>query len=226
MSNNNNENQNETRKERYKSNENPNMLVKLSIGLAGLLVLALVFNYFLGGSNEDPNQVAGASDQNEFSMINKNSGTDSSQESVTSSETQVAESSSQKSDKEEAANEEKEKDLEEKQVETNDSNVKKAIVANWEPIGTKQSEPHVTSYEDGSQDRLEIKEAVSQVTGVNGNDMIVNWVGNDTRNDGVQRVTSTITQSSTGMIYKVYLQWVPNEGWKVNRVEELYTVIR
>lgn len=218
---NNNDNQNETRKERYKSNENPSLLVKLTAGLAVLLLLALVFNYFLGGSNEDPNQVAGAGDQSEFSMIKENSSTDSSQASVTSSESQVEESSSTEVNQKEA-NEEKEKDLEEKQVESNDSNVKKAVVANWKPIGTKQSEPHVTNYDDGSQDRLEMKEAVSQATSVDGSDMIVNWVGND----GEQKVTSTFTQSSTGIIYKVYLQWVTNEGWKVNRVEELYTVIR
>lgn len=218
-----NNNQNETRKERYKkSHENPSMLVKLSVGLAGLLLLALVLNYFLGSSNENPNQVAGVSGQSEFSMINKNASTNRSQESVTSSETQVEESTSQEDQKENNEEKESKKDLEEKQVETNDSNVKKAIVANWEPIGTQQSEPHVINYDDGSQDRLEMQEAVSQATNVNESDMIVNWVGND----GDQKVTSTVTQSSTGTIYKVYLQWVTKEGWKVNRVEELYAVIR
>lgn len=214
------DNNNETRKERYRSKSRSSMIVKLAVGLTGLIFVAVIFNYFLGGSADDKNQVAGANDKNEFSMIKKNPSSESSSESVS----QTEESSSQEDEKEKEKDKEKDKeeDLDKKEVESNDSNVKKAVVANWEPIGTKQSEPHVVVYDDGSQDRQEIKEAVSQATGVPANDMVENWIGND----GEQKVTSTITQNSTGHIYKVYLKWVENKGWKVNRVEELHTVIR
>src|SRR5699024_10976013 len=60
--------------------------------------------------------------------------------------------------------EKEEKEVELKEIESSDSNVIKAYEGDWDPIGTKQEGPHTTTYDDGSDDRIEIREAVLMVT--------------------------------------------------------------
>src|SRR5699024_8302540 len=64
------------------------------------------------------------------------------------------------------------KEVEQEEIE--DSNVKKAFVGEWSPVGTTQEGAHTTNYSNGSQDRKEIKEAVSKVTKV-AEDNMVEW---------------------------------------------------
>src|SRR5699024_8543834 len=56
--------------------------------------------------------------------------------------------------------EKEEQEVELKEVQSSDSNVIKAYEGDWDPIGTKQEGPHTTTYADGSDDRIEIREAV------------------------------------------------------------------
>src|SRR5699024_6278062 len=65
---------------------------------------------------------------------------------------------------EEEKKEKEEKEVELKEIESSDSNVIKAYEGDWDPIGTKQEGPHTTTYDDGSDDRIEIREAVLMVT--------------------------------------------------------------
>ena len=230
---------NETRKERYKGIGRSSMIIKLAAGLAGLVILALIFNFMFGESPDDDAQIAGISKSSETSMIQKKESSEL-DESMTESQaeselekpsSEKVEVESKKTEKREKKQKEKEiqeqKELEkqkekeiEKQKELEEKKqkelAKKEKEEKNEPIGTTQTGDHFTNYDDGSQDRIEIKEAVSKATGVPGDDMVENWVGND----GDQRVTSTITQSSTGKKFKVSLQWIDNKGWKVNQVEE------
>ena len=108
-------------------------------------------------------------------------------------------------------------DVDVQQVDSADENVIVAYTGNWPPIGTVQEEPHTTNYSDGSEDRIEIKRAVSQVTGIEENDMIEHWVGND----GDQKVVATVSSKSTEEVYQVYLSWIDNEGWQVKKVERI-----
>jgi len=108
-------------------------------------------------------------------------------------------------------------DVDVQQVDSADENVIVAYTGNWPPIGTVQEEPHTTNYSDGSEDRIEIKRAVSQVTGIEENDMIEHWVGND----GEQKVVATVSSKSTEEVYQVYLSWIDNEGWQVKKVERI-----
>jgi len=98
-----------------------------------------------------------------------------------------------------------------------DDNVIVAYTGNWPPIGTEQEGPHSTDYSDGSADRIEIKRAVSKVTGIADDDMIEHWVGND----GEQKVVATVSSKQKEEFYQVYLSWIDNEGWQVTKVERI-----
>lgn len=102
-------------------------------------------------------------------------------------------------------------------IESDDPNVIEAFRGNWPPIGTIQEEPHTTDYSDGSQDRIEIKRAVSLVTKIDENDMTELWVGND----GHQKVVATVTNKEKTDIYRIYLTWIENEGWQVTQGERI-----
>lgn len=98
------------------------------------------------------------------------------------------------------------------------SNIVNTIVnPNWKPIGTEQAEPHTTSFDSGSVDRNEMEKAVSYATGFDRADMVVWWLG---RNGG-NSITATVSSKTTKQVLKVYLDWVPNEGWKPTKIEEL-----
>src|SRR5699024_2022834 len=110
-----------------------------------------------------------------------------------------------------------ENDVDVQEVDSSDNNVIVAYTGKWSPIGTVQEGSHTTNYSDGSDDRIEIKRAVSTVTGIKEDEMIENWVGND----GEQKVVSTVSNKNTDEVYNVYLSWINNEGWQVTKVERI-----
>lgn len=108
-------------------------------------------------------------------------------------------------------------DVEVEEINSTDENVIVAYRGDWQPIGTTQTGEHITNYNDGSQDRTEIKRAVSYVTNIEEDDMIEHWIGND----GHQKVQATVSSKTTGQFYRVYLTWVDEQGWKPTKVERL-----
>lgn len=103
------------------------------------------------------------------------------------------------------------------EVESEDPNVLKAYIGDWSPLGTEQVGPHTTTFTNGSRDRIEIKEAVVQVTELDPDDM-VEWL---VENGGDQKVIATVSDSNESEIYRVYLSWVDEQGWQVTKVETL-----
>lgn len=102
-------------------------------------------------------------------------------------------------------------------IESTDENVIEAFVGNWPPIGTSQEEPHTTKYEEDSQDRIEIRQAVLNVTRINKDNLTEHWIGNG----GEQKVIATVEDNASGDIYRIYLSWIENEGWQPTLVELL-----
>lgn len=217
------ENNRETRSQRNRQKRGQNQTLKLAIGLVAAVLAIFLFEFLFGSNdgNRNEDQAFNQTTENGSSMIVRNSESETSSSAVSSvSEASESSSASQESESEESESEEESEET--REVASNDPNVIRAVEGNWAPIGTTQSEPHVTNYNDGSADRIEIKRAVSQATGVPEGDMIENWVGNN----GEQKVTATITQPSTGKIYRAYLSWVAQQGWQVTRIEELRQVVR
>ncbi|NBJ68610.1 MULTISPECIES: YrrS family protein [Clostridia] len=112
--------------------------------------------------------------------------------------------------------------VETEQVEPSNDNVVKAYTADWKPIGTEQEGPHTTNYDEGSQDRKEIATAAAEVTGLDESSMVTHWVGNG---GDQQKVEATISNKDNSQIYRVYLTWVDEQGWKPTKVEQLKQVI-
>ncbi|GGH89030.1 cytoskeletal protein RodZ [Pullulanibacillus pueri] len=81
----------------------------------------------------------------------------------------------------------------------------------WKPIGTTQSEPHQTNYDEGSVDWNERVKALSYATGISEEDMTLIWLGNGGAPD---KSLGKVKDKQTGKIYDVILQWVKDKGWK------------
>ncbi|NNU83075.1 DUF1510 family protein [Geobacillus sp. BMUD] len=98
------------------------------------------------------------------------------------------------------------------------SNIEKEIVnPAWQPIGTTQSEPHETVFKKDSVDWKEMLDAVSYATGIAPEEMIVWFIGNN----GPNKAVATISTKDQTAHYKVYIEWVTNEGWKPTKVQKL-----
>jgi len=82
----------------------------------------------------------------------------------------------------------------------------------WHPIGTKQSEPHVTSYDKGTVDWDEKVKALSYATGIPEDQMTILWLGNGGGPDKSYGKVSD--KQNPGKVYEVVLQWVTNKGWQ------------
>lgn len=98
------------------------------------------------------------------------------------------------------------------------SGVEKEIVdPSWQPIGTTQSEPHVTTFDENSVDWKEMLDAVSYATGLAHDNMIVWFIGNN----GPNKAVATVSPNDKSVKYKVYIAWVEHQGWKPEKIEQL-----
>lgn len=97
-------------------------------------------------------------------------------------------------------------------------NVLNTIVnPSWQPVGTVQSEPHVSVYTEGSVDWNEMMKAVNYATGLTESNYTIWWVGRN----GENQSAITIENNNDHKLYRVYIQWITNEGWKPLKIEEL-----
>lgn len=106
------------------------------------------------------------------------------------------------------------------EAESDDPLVERAYTGKWTPIGTEQSGEHVTNFNEGSQDRVEINQAVTSVTGLDSGNIIEWWIAGD----GPNRVEATVSNENKTEVYRVYLQFIKEKGWQPTRVEELSKV--
>ncbi|MCP8616949.1 YrrS family protein [Salirhabdus salicampi] len=109
-------------------------------------------------------------------------------------------------------------DLEEG-IENADENVLETIVKDWEPIGTEQDEPHVTTYDDSTVDWEEMILAVHYATELEEGDSIIWWVKGS--NEDPQKPVITVSNRDQTETYRVYLHWVTENGWEPTKVELL-----
>lgn len=90
---------------------------------------------------------------------------------------------------------------------------------NWQPIGTEQSEPHISSYDKDSLDWKEKIEAIAYATKIPGDQMQLLWLGNNGDANSAYGVVTTANEKENPTV--VYLEWVTNEGWKPTEVVKL-----
>ncbi len=198
--------------------------ISLLMIIAGVLILILLAIWIFGGKDKDasPNddlenieieENLNSADQEENKVVDDEEAGNQSREDSGNSIVDENIEINENLDGEEGI------EVETEQVEPSDDNVIEAYTGNWQPIGTIQEGPHTTNFENGSQDRIEIKQAVMSATGL-GEDLIEHWVGNG----GDQKVISTVASQGNIEIYRVYLSWIDQEGWQVTKVERLNEV--
>jgi Domain of unknown function (DUF1510) len=188
-----------------------NRILNTAIAVVVLLIVAVAWNLFAG--DDEPHKQAA----NTSAKMEKTKKNDDKKVEVEMGDEQQISEESEPSDEVEETSEEKEQEV----IETPGapgSNIEKEIVnPAWQPIGTTQSEPHVTQFDKDSVDWKEMLDSVSYATGISQSDMIVWFIGNN----GPNKAVATISTKDQTQHYKVYIEWVENQGWKPTKVQKL-----
>lgn len=177
-------------------------------------VLLVVFIALLVVDEDNSENMSGESGTNHSASDYRNNnggknGLDSKNNSKGSDDRQSSESDGKKENDDD--------EMEKNKVKPSDDNVIKAYTSNWQPIGTKQTGSHTINYNEGSQDRIEMRKAVSVATNLNNERLIMWWI----ESNGKQKVVITASDANETKTYRVYMSWVKTKGWKPTKVEEL-----
>jgi len=186
-----------------------NRILNAAIAVVVLLIIVVAWNLF-SDSDRSNEQTAKPQPKTEVKKDRSEAKVE-----VEINQKRAEDEKSEQTDQEEASEEEQEV------IETPGppgSNIEKEIVnPAWQPIGTTQSEPHVTQFKKDSVDWKEMLDAVSYATGLSQSDMIVWFIGNN----GPNKAVATISTKDKAQYYKVYIEWVENQGWKPTKVQQL-----
>ncbi|UOY94100.1 YrrS family protein [Ectobacillus sp. JY-23] len=87
----------------------------------------------------------------------------------------------------------------------------------WKPIGTAQSEPHVTKFDSSSQDWKEMTQAISYALDIPADTLTILFLGNN----GPNKAIGTVQAKDTKERFKVYIEWVEGQGWQPTLVHKL-----
>lgn len=102
----------------------------------------------------------------------------------------------------------------------NGSEVKKTMVnPAWQPVGTAQTGGPAQDYNMDGVDWQEMVKAITYATGIDESNMIIEFLGNN----GPKKSVATIKQKDTQQLYRVYIEWIFDKGWKPTLVEEIIT---
>ena len=218
----------QSRSNKFEKRRKNTKKISILMIVASILILFLLMLWLFGGEDKDTSSPDNDSNELENLEIEENLNDDNQNEINTENNGETEDQSSENSENDlivedieinENADDKEDIEVETEQVEPSDDNVIEAYTGNWQPIGTEQEGPHTTNYDGGSQDRIEIKQAVMSATGL-GEDMTEHWVGNG----GDQKVVATVSNKGNSEIYRVYLSWIDQQGWQVTKVERLKEV--
>ncbi|KEF39372.1 Protein of unknown function (DUF1510) [Schinkia azotoformans MEV2011] len=197
------------------------------VAIIGIVLIIGIINIFSGGSEEanvapeEPNETEQAVDDNDEEMAD-DAEIDDESLSIGDNEATQNETITEKvsPNKPETSKGVKNSDTasDSTKKENSESKVIGSVEENWEPVGTEQEGEHVTDFTKGSQDWVEMTQAVSSATGLSNDNMIVWWMGNGGSSN---KAISTVSTKDKGTYYRVQLEWVNGSGWKPVKVEEV-----
>jgi len=214
---------NKSRKDKFEKRRKNTKSISVLIVVGAILVIMLPIVLIFGGGEGDQSVSSDVVISNPESTGETTAAANEGLEPLEEESTDQEENSESADEEgnEEGNEDENNEDAELEETKPTDENAVEAYTADWEPIGTEQEGQHTTNYNDGSQDRQEIREAIVQITGLNPDDMIEHWIGNG----GDQQVIATVSDSSQAEIYRVFLTWVDGEGWMPTQLEVLDEVV-
>ena len=205
-----------------------NMILNILIGVVFIFIVVLASSLFFGKNDpatDRENQLA--TGEQELSETEENEAKQESEEEAATKEEEEtdADSEAEESEEKDADKEKEEESNEADDSETevsensDDPNVIKTMTnPGWGPVGTSQSEPHTSVYEEGHVDWNEKLKAVEAATRLNSGDYTLYFLGNG----GSEHASvASIKNKTTGENFKVYLEWVTNKGWKPTKVEQV-----
>lgn len=209
-----------SRLSKFEKRRSHTKLISILIIVASILLLILLAIWIFGGKDEkgvDPEESA-PDIENAEKEDDPDSEDNDTNDSPENDETDDISGEEPESDATGVDEDQDEHDsaVEIKQIAPSDDNVSEAYTGDWQAIKTAQEGPHTTDYADGSQDRIEIKQAIMLATGLD-EDLRTWWVGNG----GDQKVVATVSDHNDTKTYRVYLSWIDNEGWQPTMVEIL-----
>ncbi|MBD8069242.1 YrrS family protein [Bacillus sp. PS06] len=194
-----------------------NRVLNILIGIVFILIIFFGWKFLLSNDNKQSTAEVVESTETNNSPSSEGGGEDPA----------VAEGESDSTNEEESAVEEEDpaevpesESTEHEEITDGDpdSNIIRSIENKaWAPIGTSQSEPHTIVYDSGSVDRTEMERAISYAVGYDAASLTV-W---ELSRQADNQVAATISTKDNSHVYRVYIEWVPAEGWKPLRIDEL-----
>jgi len=204
-----------SRVDKYKKRRKNTKALSILLVIGSILLVVLICIWIFGGDDEALDEKGSA--QDEAVTGKDDEAADEHNEESADNDISSDTAMDEPDEKEETEDNES---LEIEQIESSDDdNVIETYTGNWQPIGTEQEEPHTVVFDTASQDWKEMEEAIRYATKLD-EDMITHWIGND----GEQKVKATVSNREQTEIYRVYLSWIKNEGWKPVKVEILNEV--
>lgn len=193
--------------------------------VAACFLIVLLLGLWIFSPNDEPNEKVESTNPNHVSEGDSETETDDSVSEQESTETEENSSGEDESINEQSEESDSSQESDNQTVErqtsdpvaADDDNVISAFTADWQPVGTEQSGPHTVVYEAGSQDRIEMENAIRLASGLAEDDMITWWL----KRGGDQQVIGTVSNRDETETYRVYISWIDNQGWQPTLVEVL-----
>lgn len=205
------------RKLRGKKNK-VDKILNILIAIVSILIVLNVATIF----NDKDDQKELASETAEKQSANKNGKKDDTNDTEGQSEKNVVsaeELDSTESDSQDGTNLGMSSNTQLVVEASNDPLVEEVIVnPKWQATPTKQTGEHVSAYEKGHPDYEEKLETFRQAVQLDENNIIFWSVKNGGSADSSVAVVSTSDKTEN---YRVYIEWLQNEGWKPVKVEKL-----
>lgn len=211
---------NQSRSNKFEKRRKNTKKISILMIIASILIVILLAIWLFGGKEKDTSTPDTDTPESESMAIEGNPNSDNQDENSSEvneeAEDLPNENFENDIDEDLEINENGDIEVEIEQVDPSDDDVIEAYTGDWPPVGTEQEGAHTTNYNDGSQDRIEIKQAIMSVTGLS-EDLIEHWIGNG----GDQKVIATVANQENLEFYRIYLSWIDNQGWQVTKVERL-----
>jgi cytoskeletal protein RodZ len=204
-----------------------NLILNSLIVIVLLLIIIVSFSIFFSSGDEASDKVSNQNIEtnvkDKVEAANTNDGEDEAVETTSPVDTDTV--SEETATDETETEDETITEPESEDVVTEDSvdpNVKSTITnPDWQPVGTSQSGEHAAVYDESSTDWQEMLQAVSYGTGIEQSNMTVWFLGRNKEGSENQSVATVSTKDNT-QTYRVFIEWVDNQGWKPIKIEELY----
>lgn len=208
-----------SRIDRKKGPNRANNIMNILIAIVVVLIIITASMIFLGGNGKDK------------ATEKKSPETEESTEDATKDNEEDTESTKTDSDEEEEASSDADEPIEESDAHESgvlinkspeDEYVSETIIdTDWKPIGTKQKGEHVSIYDKSSDDWHEKIEAISYATELSKDDMSIWWIGNGGNS---QKSVGIVSSKDKAEKFRVYLDWVDDEGWQPVKMDILKTL--